>query len=343
MPADWTAPDYATNAAQSLALRARLDLLVGADHMRGAEQGLVLVNMASQLTAVLEGGTPSLSSAVSPSYRPVLDDIFAEFVELAAAGPVDLVNDQGAFTPGAQGGIGGTSSRGINEGGLEVRQLVDKALFSGAALYNHAATLTAGTITPATVEAIAAAWGANAALDGAGMLTDAASYSQQMGYHARLKASLVAAHTYAGNSACSAQRDDALRTFFADWEESMQVRLVYYISRTITQLGMAENDKVEGLHGLTEGIGLTFGFHGLQNPASGPLSAGVRIITDAQVEAILTALRVNRTDLGASTTGNFVATPADLEAARTTVEGIVGTVYGLTAAELVALRAPTAG
>ncbi|MCZ7686572.1 MAG: hypothetical protein M5U28_50625 [Sandaracinaceae bacterium] len=182
--------------------------------------------------------------------------MFEEFVEVVAAGPQDLVDESGAFVPGAAGGIFGSDNRGINEGGIEVRQLVDKGLFGGAALYSYALGLTEGDIDPATVEAIGAAWGTNAALDPE-MRTDSANYSRAMGYHAPMVESLVAAHAYAADEACVAERDEAIRTFFRTWELSMFARFVYYANVAAVGLAAvgADDDVAGALHELSEGSG----------------------------------------------------------------------------------------
>ena len=346
VPATFSAPDWDTNAAEALALRARLDQLVGSATMRGAEQGTVaLPGGTADLAAVLEGGTPSLSGVVTSSYRPVVDAAFAEFVAAVAAGPQDMVSDQGVFVPGTQGGIAGDSFRTFNEGGLEVRQLVDKGLFAGGALYNYALGLTAGTITPATVEAMAAAWGANSTLDSTGALTDSANYTHGMGHHARVAQSLRAAHAFAADAACTAERDAAVVQFFRDWETAMLARLVFYANDAAGALNAAtvDNDRVEAMHDLSEGIGLALGFRGLASPATGPLAGAGRVITDAQIDAIAAALGVNLTDLGASTTGGFMSESTAFSNAIGTVESTVMQAYGLQASDIAAFRTPTPG
>ena len=165
-PSTWAAPDFAANAANALALRARLEALAGTGIMRTAEQGTSTA-LLSELNAVLNAETPSLASVVTPAFLPVITDSFEEFAEVAAAGPVaSLIDGGGQWAPGAAGGItGGTGARGINEGGIEVRQIVHKGLFTGGAFYSEAVRLTTGTINEATIDSIAALWGGNPTLD----------------------------------------------------------------------------------------------------------------------------------------------------------------------------------
>ena len=88
------------------------------------------------------------------------------------------------------------------------------------------------------------------------------------------------------------------------------------------------------LHQFGEGLGLAIGYYGLPHPTSGPLAGAGRKITDADLDAILTALRVDRTDLGASTFGTFVGNSTDFNAAVTTVANRMKQVYGLTDADI---------
>ena len=343
-PAIWEAPDWDANTAEALALRAQLDVLI-ADTMRAAETGEATVDGVDDLTGPYAAGNPSIESITTPFYAGIVGDVFSEFLEITAAGPQDLVNDEGAWTPGASGGIFGMSSRGINEGGLEVRQIADKGLFAGGALYNHALTLTEGDITPATVEALAALWGANPTLDAAGELTDSANYSHSMGYHADIRSSLIAARAYAADDACGAERDEAVVAFFRAWEQSMFARFVYYANAGASELGAAasDDDVAGGLHELAEGVGLALGFRGVPHPASGPLSGAGRVVTDAQIDEMMSAVGVNVDDLGASTTGEFVTDPAPFAAGVLEVEGIAAEAFDLQSAEVEAWRNPTEG
>jgi len=344
VPAEWSAPDWETNAGPALALRAQLDTLTGDATMRGAETGAVDLSDLEQLNAVWDGD-PSLASVASPGYLPVVEASFEEFIAVLAAGPQELVDAEGTWMPGPDGGIWGDDARGINEGGLEVRQLVDKGGYSGGVLYAYALSLTEGEITPATIDAIAAAWGNNAALDPEGELTDAASYGYQMGFHAVMADALVTAKALAENTECVMERDEALRTFFAQWELSMLARTVFYGNRAEGKLLAATTGtELAGvLHDLAEGIGVAAGFYGLPDPASGPLSGGARVITDEQIAAVTGALGVDLDDLGASTTGTLLESLPMLEASVADTEAVLMEVYGLDAATIATYVMPTPG
>ena len=93
----------------------------------------------------------------------MVTDALSEFSESITAGIQDLINEGGAWVPGAEGGIL-TSKRAYNEAALETRNVVNMSLFGGGGFYNYAAGLTTGAISEATVDSIAAAMGTNATL-----------------------------------------------------------------------------------------------------------------------------------------------------------------------------------
>ncbi|HYD47004.1 MAG TPA: hypothetical protein VEB21_01585 [Terriglobales bacterium] len=343
-PAPWSAPNWATNASEALALRAALTELTGNPAMRGAEQGTVVLGGVPHLAELYHTGAVSLADVANPAFDPIVDDAFVEFIALIAASPHDPIVG-GQWSPASTGGIYGNSDRGLNLGGIEVRQIVDKGLFAGGALYPYAVSLTEDEIDEATIDAIAAAWGANENLDPAGTLVHSASYSRQMGFHAEMAAALTAAKAYAGDGACAPQRDEALRMFFRLWEQSMLARTVFYANRglTLASAATSDNDYIEALHQLGEGGGLAIGFRGLPDPQSGPLAGEGRVISDAQLDQVLSALRINRTDLNQSTTADFVEDNTAFTAAVPAVEQAVADAYDLDAAEIASYRTPTAG
>jgi hypothetical protein len=341
VPAAWSAPAWDTEAAVALALRAQLDALT-ATAMREAEQGTRVIDDLADLTALYEAGDPSVADVATPAYDAVVQDAFEELIELLAAGPGDLVDDLGAWQPGTQGGVFSDSFRGMNEGGIEVRQIADKGLFTGGGLYAWAVGQTAGEITPATVTAIAAAWGADRDLAADGVVTDSANYTFQMGLFDSVADPLRAARAYAADAACTAERDDALREAFQAWERSMAARFIYYGVRAEGFLSApgGDADIATALHELSEGVGLIGGFYGMTGPAAGPYTSG-RLITDTQLTEVLTAVGVNLDDLGASTTGGFVSAPAALSAGLRDAEATLAAAYGFTADQIAAFKLPT--
>ena len=344
VPAEWSAPEWDANTVDALALQGQLGALA-ATYMRAVENGEEALTDVTDLSGPWEEGTTSLAEYSSPEFQAIIDDAFAEFVSVIEAGQQDLINEQGEWMPGADGGIFGDSNRGLNEGGLELRQIVDKGGFGGGPLYNYALQLTTADITPATIDAIAAVWGANAMLDPTAELDDAASYSYQMGFFGEMADALIAAKAHAGEAGCEAERDQALVTFFRLWEQSMMARAVYYSAAMAESLVTATTDSelAEGLHELAEGLGLAAGFYGMPDPEAGPLAEAGRTITDAQIETFLGALGVDLVDLGSSSTGEFVESLPNYEAAVEEAEGVVMDVYGVDAATIATYRMPTPG
>jgi hypothetical protein len=342
-PGAWSAPTFDANATTPLALRAQLDLLVGAANMRGAETGAVTIDAVSDLEAIYDGGTPALSANVHPAFAAVVDDAFAEFIPIIAAGARDLVGPSG-WDPGTDGGIFGTRQAGFNTGAIEVRQIVDKGLFAGGALYHYALEQTEGTIDAAAIDRIAAAWGSNATLNPA-MPTDSATYSRDMGFHARIAKGLADAKAYAADANCVTERNAAVVTVFRQWEQSIIARAIFYGNVGVNGLATATNDNqiADALHSYAEGIGLAIGFHGLPSPTSGPLAGAGRKITDADLDVILTAYAVNRSNLAASTIGAFVIDTTAFQAGVTAAETRVKQVYQLSDADIMSYRTPTPG
>ena len=359
-PDAWSAPDFAANAAGALALRTQLVTLMGTDTagMRGMERGAVAVGDGSANTAAFEAGSPSLSDITTSGFMPIAVDAFAEFVTAAGAGDQDLVDDGGNWAPGAAGGIWSMNDRAINEGGLELRQIIDKALFAGGAFYAYALGLTAGTIDAATIDALAAAYGANPTLS-PGLSSDpeatrnlhTANYAYQMGFFADARQALIDAKAYAADAECTAERDAALVTFFRGWEQSMYARFVFYANEaslgvvTATTTTPPDDEALAAaLHELSEGLGLALGFYGLESPTAGPLSGAGRTITDAQIVEALGHLGVNPIEsLGNATVGAWVQDSFNFQQAVIQVENVIVDVYDLTQANIDAYRTPTAG
>jgi len=293
-------------------------------------------------------GTPSLADAASPEFATFVALAFEEFVAVIDAGEQDLVDAQGDWSPGEAGGVWGDSDLGINEGGLEVRQFIDKGSFGGGLLYAWAVAQTEGDIDAATVDAIAAVWGNNAALDPMSMetpLTDAANYSYQMGFHGTMVAALADAKAFSADAACTAERDAALVQFFNLWEQSMLARTIFYGNRAAGKLLVAQTDTqlADVLHDLGEGLALTLGFVGFADPASGPLAGAGRIIADEQVLDLLGAYGIDIDAPGSSTTGVLLESLPNLEAANEAAQGVVMDAYSVDAGVIQTYLMPSAG
>jgi hypothetical protein len=325
----WGAPNWDANTAEALGLRDRVASI--ANEMRAVEQGGAYDE--ATIRAGWESGAPTVRSITHAGFTPIMNDSLTEFAELAQVGVIEVVDASGAWTPGAAGGVSGSLNRGLNEGGLEIRQVIDKALFGGAALYGYAANLTADGVTAEEVEAIAALWGADATLSAEGTVVDSANYARSMGYFDETAAHLTAAQANPGDA-------NAVRDAFRTWEIALFARFVRYMRVALEYLqdGIDNENVVEASHYLSEGVGLVVGFYGYQGPSAGPLAGAGRVVTDAQIERMMTAMGVDMADLGASTTGALLTDVAAYEAAIPQAEAAVAEAFGLSPAEVEAMR-----
>ena len=125
----------------------------------------------------------------------------------------------------------------------------------------------------------------------------------------------------------------------------MYARFVFYNAAGVTLVttSTGDEDLASALHEMAEGIGLAIGFHGMPDPSSGPLAGGARIATDANIEAMMSAMNVDVTDLDNSTTGEFVESVVNLEAGAAAVEAEVATAFGLDATTVAGFRTETPG
>lgn len=356
-PSTWSAPDWETNAAPALELVNRLPALTGAALMQGAEAGTLVDPLElSDLTAAFEAGDPSLSDAATEYFRGVANTSFGDFVAAIEAGAQDLVDEEGEWDPGADGGIWSTPARAFNTGGLEIRQVVDKGAFGGL-FYGYAVGLTTGPIDEATIDAIVAAFGANSGLN-PGRSNDpdeekrnrfSANYLFQMGLYGEARQALIDAKAYAQDDDCAVERDAALVHFFRTWELGLFARHIFYSNAGAKDVAAASSaDDVPAalqaaLHKQAEGVGLALGLYGLPDPTSGPLAGAARLMSDDDVAAALAPLGIDvESPLADATLGEFVSDPEGYADAVTEVEDAIADVFGLTPQDVEAFRNPPA-
>jgi hypothetical protein len=166
-----------------------------------------------------------------------------------------------------------------------------------------------------------------------------------MGYFGSMADHLATAKVAAADPACTAERDAALVQFFALWEETAVARTIFYGRRAEGKLlaAVTQTEFSGVLHDLGEGIGMTAGFHELPDPASGPLAGAGRIMSQADVDAIMAAYGVDLSTPGDSTTGLFLESLPDLEAATDEAAAVAMTAFGLDAATVTGWAMPTPG
>jgi hypothetical protein len=166
-----------------------------------------------------------------------------------------------------------------------------------------------------------------------------------MGYFGSMADHLATAKVAAADPACTAERDAALVQFFALWEETAVARTIFYGRRAEGKLlaAVTQTEFSGVLHDLGEGIGMTAGFHELPDPASGPLAGAGRIMSQADVDAIMAAYGVDLSAPEASTTGLLVESLPDLEAATDEAAAVAMTAFGVDAATVAGWAMPTPG
>ncbi len=352
--ATWASDAWAANTTEAYALRAALAGLSGnSGVMRTAEATPPDTFDDTGIVAAYTAGTPSLEDITHDGFTDTLEGAVAEFVGAVLAWDTadadDIVDTTGVspvFTPGAEGNVFTPSDRGLDEGGIESRQIVDKGLFAGGAFYNYAAGLTEGEITPATIDAIGAIWGGNETMtqnngtagDNTDDATFSANYAHRMGYFGDSVQALADARAFAADPDCTAERDAALRTFFALWEEAMFARFAFYLNVAVDLVegGVTDANVVTALHQIGEGIGLVSGFYGLTLPATGPLSDLERGATDANIDALcdVLGLEVDLDDLGASGLGDIVVDPTVFAARQAAIKTALAAAFGKTAPQI---------
>jgi hypothetical protein len=343
-PGAWSADGFAENAAGALALRAAISNLAGTV-MNTAEQttwGDTPMNPPTLqvVTDAYEAGDPSVADRTPAALDALMDQMFADWVAAMAEDPAAYLFIDEAGLSWVASGVGGVHERPPADGtrrfraysasGVEQRQIVDKGLFVGT-LYDYALGLTAGTITAATVQDIAAAWGANPALDaspaeGEPANDDSAAYAASMGLYDETATALIAAQAYAADDACTAERDAALVEVFRFWEEAMFARGTFYSGAPWrATLDPTVTDSIlDPLHAASEGWGLILGLRGLPDPTSGPLAGEARVSTDADIDEALEALGIDVADISAGTTGEWL-----VESPTTYTTGFNGTFKGV--------------
>ncbi|MBL8613250.1 MAG: hypothetical protein JNL38_38270 [Myxococcales bacterium] len=331
IPTTYDSPQYDQNAADELALRARFDALT--QPMKDIESALADAGAppaltAAQLRALDIAGTPNLKGVTTASYQAKVDAWFDDYEAGLGAG---------AYTPADPPTTGGSYGKYImNARGVDLRQAIEKGLYV-AAFYNHAlAAVAAGAPTEATVDKLVAAWGAHPSFQNNQNATqnkdvNSAGYAARRdskdplkpGPYQRGKAALIKAKaSIAAGAKCNADRDAALKAFFAEWEKATYATVVFYYADIVAKLSVGSPDYPGILHSWGESLGFVAGFKGLPQDK--------RIITDAQIDALLAKT------YGADPIQGYKLVTASIEAAGklTSATADIKAIYGFSDAEM---------
>jgi hypothetical protein len=267
--------------------------------LQSGDAGAIITK--AQLDTLWSGGNPSVKSITTPYWQTRIDGWLKDYEEATSAGPFDL-EDASAPPPD-----GGTYQRyAYSPAMVDLRQAIEKGSFT-AAFFNHAAGIViAGNLTEASIDRLVAAWGAHASFQnnhvvdaGATAATrdvNSAGYAARRtpkdgkeGPYTRAKAALIKAKAaiaaVAAGATCTADRDQAIKDFFLEWEKATYATVVFYFSDILAKVqptAPAHSDTVAWtniFHAHGECIGFIAGFK--QTPQA------YRKITDAQIDTLL--------------------------------------------------------
>ena len=286
IPTTYESPDYATNAAQEIALRSAFDAFLkpmkDAENVF-AEAGTPQPITKAQLEALYTAGAPNVKGITTAFYQGRVNGWLTDYEAAFTAGPYVP-----ADPPPASGGVYGKWV--FNARGVDLRQAMEKGIYT-AGFYNHAVqVLTSGAITEATIDRLVAAFGAHPSFQNnqnaaTNKDVNSASYAARRtpktgtGPYLTIKAALIKAKaSAAAGDKCNKDRDDALKVFFAEWEKTNYATVIFYFSDIATKLQGATPDYAAILHGWGEAIGFIAGYR--------TTPQAQRIITDAQIDAL---------------------------------------------------------
>lgn len=309
LPADYVSTAYETNAKVELDLRTAFAAFLKpmSDNEAAIVSGDAGVPITkASLDALWQAGTPNVKSITTSYWATRVDGWLGAYETASNAGSMDTamtaVVTQGQ-TPPANGGFYG---RYAYDGSLiDLRQAIEKGTYT-AGFFNHATGIVAaGGLTEASVDRLLAAWGAHPSFQNSHVANDAGTTAanrdiQSAGYAARrtpkdgkpgpylrAKAALIKAKAaIAAGAKCDADRDQALKDFFLEWEKATYATVVFYFSDIVTKLAGTPplaNDAAGWtnlFHAHGECIGFLGGFKSTPQ--------AYRKITDAQIDGLLT-------------------------------------------------------
>lgn len=352
LPADYVSAAFETNAKLELDLRtafnAFLAPMVANESAIQADAGAGSIITKSQLDTLWNGGNPSVKSITTPYWQTRIDGWLADYEAATTAGPFTL--DTSGATPPPDGG---TYQRyTYNAAMIDLKQAIEKGSYT-AAFFNHAAGVVAsGSLTEASIDRLVAAWGAHASFQnnhvvdaGATAATrdvNSAGYAARRtpkdgnpGPYTRAKAALIKAKAaIAAGATCNADRDQAIKDFFLEWEKATYATVVYYFSEILGKVqptAPAHTDTPAWtgiLHSHGECIGFIGGFKSTPQ--------AFRKITDAQIDTLLQKALLP--EGGASSIVQLKSAPATAAISLNGALADIKTIYGFTDEEMTSFK-----
>lgn len=287
VPTTYEAAAFPTNNTIQSGVISRFAALVN-EAKKGRTNGTIV--SAATLTQLFGAGDPSVKSQTTAYYAPLLEGSGKWFDELGKA-------SGNAYTPGTPTGQGGTYGGYLfDENGLEIEQLVEKGLF-GAALYNHALSLTNGNMTTATADQILTIVGGNPTFPNSDDATKHAQPDKYLlnyaarrdkndgnGLYTQLKKQFITLQAaLAAGTDYNPERDAALAEIRLLLEKVNAATVVNYCHSVISTLSATsptDAQKAAALHAYGECVGF---MHGWRTVSS-------KKITDTQIDEILVLL-----------------------------------------------------
>ena len=356
LPTDYVSAAYETNAKTELDLRTAFAAFLKpmSDNEAAVASGDAGVAISkSSLDALWITGTPNVKSITTTYWANRVDGWLTAYQTASNQGSMDTamatVVTSGQTSP-ANGGFYG---RYAYDGSLiDLRQAIEKGTYT-AGFFNHAANLvTAGNLTEASIDRLLAAWGAHPSFQNSHVANDAGTTSanrdiQSAGYAARrtkkdgspgpytrAKAALIKAKAaIAAGAQCNAERDQAIKEFFLEWEKGTYATVVFYFSDIVTKLANPPlTNDATGWTNLFHAHGECIGFLG--GFKSTPQAH--RKITDVQIDGLLTKALLP--EGGAS---KIVELKTNTAASVISLNGVLAdikTIYGFTDEEMTSFK-----
>lgn len=331
IPTAYTSDNFTTNVADIKGITSQLGSLTS--YMKKGQKATFKLQKDSLNYFFAGNGTPSLKSATGNYYTNLIENNWFD---------VMVASSQNAYDPtkGAVGTIGGVfESRLLNAKGKENIQEIEKGLYV-AALFNHLVTLSNGTVTATTIDKMLAAIGGNPSFPNSYTSNATSPDKYVLKYASRrdkndgngfytgikngflkLKAAVAAGSEY------QTEQNAAIKQIRNNVEKAIVATNINYCYAAISKLSATaptDADKAGALHDLGEAIGFV---HGMK-----AVPASARIITDAEVDEVITLLLAPSTGLG--TVYQFVTNGATNLPKLATAQNKLKSVYGFSTIEM---------
>lgn len=289
IPENYNGSTFESDASTELLILSQLSKLVAA-----MQKGRSSANQVhfDTLANYYKTGNPSLSAITTDYYDAKIQGETGWIAQLANASAK-------LYQPTIPNGDGGVFGGYLFNGyGLEMEQLIEKGLFS-AALYQQFIVLTQTEISPQSVNKMLALFGANPTFPSSNNATlhpfpdrYVAVYTARrdkndgFGFYSNIKKAFIQLQAAVrSGSTFSEERNEAIQILKQNWEKAIMSTVINYCYTTINYLSETAPTNVQkasALHAYSEAVGFVHGWKGI--------SASDKIITDSQIDEILTLL-----------------------------------------------------